>query len=122
MEPAIFRIQDEDPLDSRAQAHSESGVRSPEYGVRNSFFGIRSSEWIVPQPRESVKGRDGTFEIPDSRCGRSFGIEGSSPFGIWNSSFGMDSFTAPEPSAEAGCVRYNRCNLLSRPDPSTCRA
>ncbi len=46
--------------------------------------------------RESVEEWEGTFDIPDSRCGRSLGLEGSSPSGIWNSSCGMDSFTASE--------------------------
>ena len=30
---------------------------------------------------------DGTCEIPDSRCGRPFGLEGSSPFGVRSTEF-----------------------------------
>ncbi len=51
MEPAIFRIHDaEDASDSRARAHSESGIRSPESGIRSPESGIRSPEWIRSQP------------------------------------------------------------------------
>src|SRR5579875_154640 len=125
MEHSISRIHDaEDPSDPRARAHSEFGIRSSEFGVRNSEFGIRNSEFGIrssefgvqgsesgvrnsefvlrngyfPSPRASVKEWDGTFDISDSRCGRSFGLEGLSPFGIRNSFFGMDSLPAPEKS------------------------
>ncbi len=40
---------------------------------------------------ESVNEWDGTFEIPDPRCGRSCGLEGSSPFGARSSEFVLRS-------------------------------
>src|SRR5579875_308697 len=110
MEPSIFRMQDAEksfgldgpsPLGVR---NSEFGIRSPFSGIRSPEFGIRSSEFALrngsfPSLRESVRDWEGTFAIPDSRCGRSLGLEGSSRFGIWNSSFGMEAFAAPEASA-----------------------
>src|SRR5579885_962388 len=75
--------------------NSGSVLRDPFFGIRNSFFGIRNR--YFHSVRGSVKDWDGTFGIPDSRCGSTFGLEGSSPFGIRNSSFGIESLRAPEP-------------------------
>src|SRR5579885_3438941 len=87
MEPARFRIRDaEDPSDARARADSENGERRTECGERRTEYGERSTEFVLRNGflhslRASVRDWDGACEIPDSRCGRSFGREGSSRFG-----------------------------------------
>src|SRR5579885_2338773 len=127
MEPARFRIRDaEDPSDARARADSENGERRTECGERRTEYGERSTEFVLRNGflhslRASVRDWDGACEIPDSRCGRSFGREGSSSFGVRRtecgersteygvnsdfvlrtSFFGLDSFPAPETTVES---------------------